>query len=162
MKGYYNNPELTATVLEPDGWFHTGDIAEFDEDGRLYITGRIKNMIVLSGGKKVFPEEVEAVLENNPNFAEICVFGATRKNGAKDGTEELMTVIVPTEETLAKYTSEDDLQSFINHEVKELAVRLAPYKRPVNIVVRKEPLPRTATRKVKRNVVKEETMAIHS
>ena len=161
MKGYYNNPELTATVLEPDGWFHTGDIAEFDEDGRLYITGRIKNMVVLSGGKKVFPEEVEAVLENNPHFAEICVFGATRKNGAKDGTEELMTVIVPTEEVLAKYTNDDELQTFINHEVKELSVRLAPYKRPVNIVVRKEPLPRTATRKVKRNVVKEETMAVH-
>ena len=73
-----------------------------------------------------------------------------------------MTVIVPTDDVLAKYSDADELQSFINHEVKELSVRLAPYKRPVNIVVRKEPLPRTATRKVKRNVVKEETMAIHS
>ncbi len=159
MKGYYNNPEKTEEVLEPDGWLHTGDIAEFDSDGRLYITGRIKNMIVLSGGKKVFPEEVEAVLEKNPNFAEICVFGATRTSGAKDGTEEIMTVIVPTEDIFAKYKNEDELQSFIVHEVKALSVQLAPYKRPVNIVVRKEPLPRTATRKVKRNVVKEETMA---
>lgn len=159
MKGYYNNPEKTAEVLEPDGWLHTGDIAEFDEDGRLYITGRIKNMIVLSGGKKVFPEEVEAVLENNPNFAEICVFGATRTSGAKDGTEEIMTVIVPTQDVLDKYTNESELQAFIGQEVKNLAIKLAPYKRPVNIVVRKEPLPRTATRKVKRNVVKEETMA---
>lgn len=159
MKGYYNNQEKTEEVLEPDGWLHTGDIAEFDADGRLYITGRIKNMIVLSGGKKVFPEEVEAVLEKNPNFAEICVFGATRTSGAKDGTEEIMTVIVPTEDIFAKYKNEDELQSFIVHEVKALSVQLAPYKRPVNIVVRKEPLPRTATRKVKRNVVKEETMA---
>jgi long-chain acyl-CoA synthetase len=160
MKGYYNNPEKTAEVLTPDGWFHTGDIGEFDEDGRLYITGRIKNMIVLSGGKKVFPEEVESVLENNSNFAEICVFGAKRTSGAKDGTEEIMTVIVPTQEVLDKYPSDTELQSFIVQEVKALSVKLAPYKRPVNIVVRKEPLPRTATRKVKRNVVKEETLAV--
>ncbi len=159
MKGYYNNPEKTAEVLEPDGWLHTGDIAEFDEDGRLYITGRIKNMIVLSGGKKVFPEEVEAVLENNQHFAEICVFGATRTSGAKDGTEEIMTVIVPTQEVFDKYTDENELQAFIVQEVKNLSIKLAAYKRPVNIVVRKEPLPRTSTRKVKRNVVKEETLA---
>lgn len=160
MKGYYKNPEKTAEVLEEDGWLHTGDIGEFDSDGRLYITGRIKNMIVLSGGKKVFPEEVESVLEQNPNFAEVCVFGATRTSGAKDGTEEIMTVIVPTEEVLAKYPDESDLQAFIGHEVKNLSVQLAPYKRPVNIVVRKDPFPRTATRKVKRNVVKEQTMAV--
>lgn len=160
MKGYYKNPEKTAEVLEEDGWLHTGDIGEFDSDGRLYITGRIKNMIVLSGGKKVFPEEVESVLEQNPNFAEVCVFGATRTSGAKDGTEEIMTVIVPTEEVLAKYPNESDLQAFIGHEVKNLSVQLAPYKRPVNIVVRKDPFPRTATRKVKRNVVKEQTMAV--
>lgn len=160
MKGYYKNPEKTAEVLEEDGWLHTGDIGEFDSDGRLYITGRIKNMIVLSGGKKVFPEEVESVLEQNPNFAEVCVFGATRTSGAKDGTEEIMTVIVPTEEVLAKCPDENDLQAFIGHEVKNLSVQLAPYKRPVNIVVRKESFPRTATCKVKRNVVKEQTMAV--
>ena len=154
MKGYYNNPEKTAEVLEPDGWLHTGDIGEFDEDGRLYITGRIKNMIVLSGGKKVFPEEVESVLEDNINFAEICVFGAKRTSGAKDGTEEIMTVIVPTQAVLDKYTDKSELEKFIGQEVKNLSIKLAPYKRPVNIVVRKEPLPRTSTRKVKRNVVK--------
>lgn len=160
MKGYYNNPEKTAEVLEPDGWFHTGDIGEFDEDGRLYITGRIKNMIVLSGGKKVFPEEVEAVLEKNENFAEVCVFGATRNSGAKDGTEEIMTVIVPADSVMQKYTDKDELEKYIGQEVKKMAVQLAPYKRPVNIVVRTTPLPRTTTRKVKRKVVKEETMAL--
>ena len=72
-----------------------------------------------------------------------------------------MTVVVPTDDVIAKYDSEDKLQSFIGQEVKNLSVQLAPYKRPVNIVVRKEPLPRTATRKVKRNVVKEETMACY-
>ena len=161
MKGYYKNPEKTAEVLEPDGWLHTGDKGRIDEDGRLYITGRLKNMIVLSGGKKVFPEEVETVLENNPNFAEICVFGATRKSGAKDGTEEIMTVIVPTKEILDKYTDEDELSTFIIQEVKKMSVQLAPYKRPVNITVRKQPLPRTSTNKVKRTIVKEETMSMN-
>ena len=71
-----------------------------------------------------------------------------------------MTVIVPTDEILAKYNNDDELQSFIVHEVKTLSVQLAPYKRPVNIVVRKEPLPRTATRKVKRKVVKEQIMSM--
>jgi len=160
MKGYYNNPEKTSEVLEPDGWLHTGDMGVFDEDGRLYITGRIKNMIVLSGGKKVFPEEVEAVLETNPNFAEVCVFGARRTSGAKDGTEEIMTVIVPADNIIEKYPDRDELEKFIGKEVKNLSVQLAPYKRPVNIVVRTQPLPRTSTRKVKRNVVKDETLSV--
>ena len=129
------------------------------EDRKIYITGRFKNRIVLSGCKKVFPEEVETVLENNPNFAEIGVFGATRKTGAKDGTEEIMTVIVPAKHVLEEHTDEDELQDYIVKEVKSMAVQLAPYKRPVNIIVRKEPLPRTSTNKVKRNIVKEETMA---
>ena len=62
MRGYHNQPEMTSEVLESDGWLHTGDIAKI-RNGHIYITGRIKNMIVLSGGKKVFPEEVEVVLE---------------------------------------------------------------------------------------------------
>ena len=83
MKGYYNRPDMTAEVLGEDGWLHTGDIANIDKYGHIHITGRIKNMIVLSGGKKVFPEEVEAVLGESENFAEICVFGSSRTSGAK-------------------------------------------------------------------------------
>lgn len=160
MKGYYKREDLTSEVLESNGWLHTGDIAKINKHGLVYITGRIKNMIVLSGGKKVFPEEVEAVLELHPDFAEICVFGATRKSGAKDGTEEIMTVIVPTDKIQEKYPVKEDLEKYIGQEVKNLSIKLAPYKRPVNIVVRKEPLPRTSTRKVKRNIVKEETLAM--
>lgn len=104
---------------------------------------------------------MEAVLEGDSNFAEVCVFGAIRTSGAKDGTEEIMTVVVPTEEIMQKYPNDEELESFVTQEVKNLSVQLAPYKRPVNIVVRKEPLPRTATRKVKRNVVKEQTLAQH-
>lgn len=154
MKGYHNQPELTASVIDSDGWLHTGDIAKIDKDGHIFITGRIKNMIVLSGGKKVFPEEVEAVLEKSPYFAEVCVLGISRTFGAKDGTEEIAAVIVPSEELTTKY-DDATLETLIRSEVKTLSSRLTAYKRPVNIIISKKPLPRTATRKVKRKEVKE-------
>ena len=154
MKGYHNQPELTAQAIDPDGFFHTGDIARMDKEGRIYITGRIKNMIVLSGGKKVFPEEVEAVLEKNDNFAELCVFGTSREGGAKDGTEDIAVVIVPKDHIKEQYQGEA-LNAFIRDEVKKSSKNLAPYKRPINVTVLTEPLPRTATRKIKRKEVKE-------
>ena len=154
MKGYHNQPELTAEVIDKDGWFHTGDIAEIKNGGHIYITGRIKNMIVLSGGKKVFPEEVEAVLEKSPLFAEVCVLGLVRKSGSKDGTEEIAAVVVPRPEIIDKYTDED-LEKVIRAEAKQLSTHLTAYKRPVNIIVSKKSLPRTATNKVKRKEVKQ-------
>jgi len=155
MKGYYNNPNMTAEVLEADGWLHTGDIAQIDKGGQIYITGRIKNMIVLSGGKKVFPEEVETVLEKSPYFSEVCVLGVSRAGGVKDGTEEIVAVVVPNEDTVKKFPEEKELNRIIREEVKHLSNHLASYKRPHNITISKEPLPKTATRKVKRNEVKE-------
>lgn len=155
MKGYYNRPDITSEVLKPDGWLHTGDIAKIDNDGHIYITGRIKNMIVLSGGKKVFPEEVETVLEKSPNFSEVCVLGVSRAGGVKDGTEEIVAVIVPNEDLANRLSDEKELNKAIREEVKFLSNQLASYKRPHNIIISKEPLPRTATRKVKRNEVKE-------
>lgn len=153
MRGYHNQPKMTSEVLEADGWLHTGDIAEI-RNGHIYITGRIKNMIVLSGGKKVFPEEVESVLEKSPYIAEVCVLGTSRNFGAKDGTEEITVVAVPQKDIIAKYGN-DTTEKLIKDEIKKLSLRLTAYKRPVNIVVRTEPLPRTTTRKVKRKEVKQ-------
>ena len=153
MRGYHNQPEMTSEVLEADGWLHTGDIAKI-RNGHIYITGRIKNMIVLSGGKKVFPEEVESVLEKSPYIAEVCVLGTSRNFGAKDGTEEITVVAVPQKDIIAKYGN-DTTEKLIKDEIKKLSLRLTAYKRPVNIVVRTEPLPRTTTRKVKRKEVKQ-------
>lgn len=154
MKGYHNQPELTAEVIDSDGWFHTGDIARISNDGHIYITGRIKNMIVLPGGKKVFPEEVEAVLEKSPIFAEVCVLGVTKTFGAKDGAEEVAAVIVPHDNILAQ-NDMPTVEKMVRDEVKKLSQQLASYKRPVNVTVSKLPLPRTTTRKVKRLEVKE-------
>lgn len=153
MKGYYGRQDLTDEVLEKDGWFHTGDIAEI-RNGLLYITGRIKNMIVLSGGKKVFPEEVETVMQQSDNFAEVCVVGMPKAGGEKDGCEEIVSIFVPTEEYANKFDNFEDLEKAVKAEVKALSMQLAPYKRPINIVVRREALPRTATSKVKRKEVK--------
>ena len=153
MKGYHNQPELTAEAITEDGWLHTGDIAKIDKDGHIFITGRIKNMIVLSGGKKVFPEEVEAVLEKSSYFKEVCAFGHVRTFGSKDGTEEVTAVVVPTEEIINQYNDEE-IDKLVKGEVKQLAMKLTPYKRPVNVIVSKDALPRTATNKVKRKEVK--------
>lgn len=154
MKGYYNQPELTAEVIEPDGWLHTGDIAKIDEDGFVFITGRIKNMIVLNGGKKVFPEEVEAVLQQSTMFREACVVGTKRNGGQKDGTEDISVVVVPQEEIINSTPDDAELLKKVRAEVKELSNRLSLFKRPTNVIISKEPLPRTATSKVKRKEVK--------
>ena len=153
MKGYHNQPVLTAEVIDKDGWLHTGDIAKI-KHGHIYITGRIKNMIVLSGGKKVFPEEVEAVLEKSPYFAEVCILGVSRTFGSKDGTEDIAAVIVPKDDIIEKYDWET-VEKLMRQEVKNLSQQLTAYKRPINIVITKNPLPRTTTRKIKRKEVRE-------
>ncbi len=149
MQGYYGKPEMTKEVINEEGWFHTGDIGEIDKQGYIRITGRIKNMIVLGGGKKIFPEEVEAALEQSPLIKEICVMSLKIKSGNKSGTEEVGAIIVPSDE-LAKKTDEE-IQKEIEANIKSLSeANLAPYKQPTVVVVRREDLPKTSTRKVKR------------
>lgn len=160
MKGYYNLPELTAEAVNEDGWLHTGDIARIDRDGFIFITGRIKSMIVLSGGKKVFPEDIETVLEPSPKFAEVCVFGAKRSGGQKDGTEDIFVAIVPSKQVLEGVKCDEELETIIRAEVKILSDKLSHYKRPTNIIISKEAFPRTSTRKVKRKEVKKALVGV--
>lgn len=154
MKGYHNQPEMTAEVIDEQGWLHTGDIAVIDKDGHLYITGRIKNMIVLQGGKKVFPEEVEAVIEKSNYISEVCVLGLSRTFGSKEATEEITAVVVPKTDLYNSYSAED-IERMIRLDIKSLSTRLAQYKRPTNIIISKEELPKTTTRKIKRKEIKE-------
>ena len=72
MKGYWNRPDATAAVLK-DGWLHTGDLGYFDSGGNLFITGREKDVIVLSNGKNVYPEEIESYYLKSPYIKEIGV-----------------------------------------------------------------------------------------
>lgn len=163
MQGYWGKPEMTAEVIDENGWFHTGDIGEIDNKGYLYITGRIKNMIVLGGGKKIFPEEVEAVLEKSEMIKELCVMSVKIQGGNKEGTEEVCAVIVPTDEVIKKYPDKIELEKAITDEVNALAkANLAPYKCPTVITIHEEDLPKTSTRKVKRKEVQEWYYSLNS
>jgi long-chain acyl-CoA synthetase len=145
MKGYYNREDWTREVIDSEGWLHTGDLGQFDSDGFLYITGRLKNMIVLGDGKKVHPEEVETVLEKSTIWKEICVSSCLSKKNILQGTEEVCAVIV---QPMAE-------EKEVLDEIERLTAGLAPYKKPVRILFRQEELPRTSTRKIKRHLVRE-------
>ena len=92
-------------------------------------------------------------------MAEVCVFGAYHTTGAKDGTEEVVAVVVP-KETLYSSHTEEEIDKIVRADIKQHLLRLTPYKRPVNIIIRKDALPKTTTRKVKRKEVKELVGAI--
>ena len=159
MKGYYKQEELTKEVIEPDGWLHTGDIARIDKKGQVYITGRIKNMIVLPGGKKVFPEEIEAVMDESDLIKEACALSVKKQSGEKKGTEEVTIVVVPKDELYEKYDN-DTVKKLVVADIKKLSLKLSHFKRPTNIIVSKEELPKTATKKVKRKEVQELALTI--
>ncbi|MBQ9149774.1 AMP-binding protein [bacterium] len=152
MKGYYNKPEMTRDVLTEDGWLKTGDIAKISKQGFIYITGRLKNMIVLSGGKKVFPEEVEAVLSKSDLIEEVIVYSEIKKSGAKQGTEEIVAKIYPGKNAIENH-DKAELENLVKAEVKRLSLELSQYKRPTNIDVTFEPLPRTGISKISRKAI---------
>jgi len=154
MKGYFRNPEKTAQVIK-DGWFHTGDLGYLDKDGFLYISGRKKNMIVLGGGKKVFPEEVESVMAHSPYIKEICVLARTAERGLRKGHEEVYAVIVPNLELFEaeKITAKEEIRGGLSSEIARLSKDLAPYKRIMGFEISYEELPKTVTKKVRRDVV---------
>jgi long-chain acyl-CoA synthetase len=137
MRGYVDRPDLTAAAIDERGWFSTGDLGRIDADGYLYVTGRAKDVIVLGGGKKVYPDEVEQVLAQHAGFAEVCVLGVA----ARHGNEDVCAVVVP-----APGREELDAEA----EIARALASLAAFKRPTRVFVRREPIPRTTTRKAKR------------
>lgn len=151
MMGYYKNDELTNQVLDKDGWFHTGDVGYVDKEGFLYITGRIKKMIVLEGGKKVMAEEVEEVLANCSEISEVCVLGSQKIYGNIGGNEEVIAVVVPSESVKESLIHEVDIEKHVIDSVKKAATVLTNFKQPTQIVVIPTELPKTTTMKVKIN-----------
>lgn len=133
MKGYYKNPEITSKTIR-NGWLHTGDLGKFDDEGYLYIVGRIKN-IIISGGLNIYPEEIEEVLINNPNVKEVVVLPE-----AHDILGEIPYAKIVLKENC--YISQDDLLSYCIE-------KLPANKIPSKIIFCNE-LEKTYTGKLKR------------
>ena len=154
MRGYYNNPEATREAVVDD-WLHTGDLGYIDEDGFLHILGRKKSVIVTPGGKKVYPEEVEAEILKSRYILECLVWG----DGDGHPTEEpeVCAIVVPNIETfvnegLEKAGAVDvaKVEEILRREVKERCQNLAPFKRVTKLTIRNEEFEKTTTRKIKR------------
>jgi len=144
MKGYYKMPEETAETLK-DGWLHTGDKGYLDEDGFLFINGRVKNLIILSNGENISPEEIENKLALNPLVGEVIVTG--EDNG-------LTARIYPDQDVVAAKGLDGEaihaaLQAFLDQYNKNQPT----YRQITGLVVRENPFIRSATKKIKRQEV---------
>ena len=132
MKGYWNRPDDTAATFTPDGWLRSGDAGYIDEEGYLYISDRVKDMII-SGGENIYPAEIENALMSHPAVADVAVIGVPSERWGE--TPLAVVVREPGSEP-----SEDDL-------IRHCRTRLATYKSPSQVVFT-DVLPRNPTGKV--------------
>ncbi len=146
MLGYYENEEATKQVLK-DGWFYTGDLGYLDKDGFLFLTGREKDVIVLKNGKKVFPEELEMLIDNLPEVEESLIYGMAQKG---DKNDPMVSVKIVYKEEALKDKTKEELYQILWNKVKEINKTLPPYKYIKHMILTKEPLIKTTTNKVKR------------
>ena len=142
MKGYYNRPEETREVIDSDGYLHTGDLASFDSAGRVTITGRTKEIIVLSNGKNVQPSEIEYKLEKYDKYIKEA---AVVQNG-----DMLCAIIVP-EPMWARTMTDNEVAAQLKREVLEpYNLTVSAYKKIMNVIVYRGELPRTRLEKLQR------------
>ena len=153
MLGYFGNPQATAEVLR-DGWFLTGDLGRVLADGRLKITGRVKNMIATAAGKKIYPEEIEIHLGNSPYILEVVVVGGRDARGER---EEVHAHVFPDFQALGALArsqgqafDEAYVEATLRREVETRCQLLAPYKRVKRVIVRRQEFAKTTTGKIRR------------
>ncbi|MBC7660577.1 MAG: AMP-binding protein [Chitinophagaceae bacterium] len=150
MLGYKDDPGATGSVIDDDGWLHTGDKGYLDKDGYLFITGRSRNIIVLGGGKKVFPEEVEQDLADLKLTSEFAV-----TSHSSGDWEEVVLVAVPSPDTRLRYGDDlEGMRSAIHTDARVLLKGTAQYKHPARVLILVGNLPRTSTHKVKTSQLK--------
>ena len=145
MLGYYQNEEKTKEVLK-DGYFHTGDLGYIDKDGFLFVTGRIKDMIVLKNGKKIFPQELEILLNDSPLIVESFVYLSPTE------TDKLCTKLVyNVDNDELKGKTEEEIYEILKAEVKKVNTKTPTYKNIRGITITRDPLIKTTTQKIKRH-----------
>lgn len=152
MLGYYENDEETNKVLK-DGWFYTGDLGYIDKDGFIFITGRQKNMIVLKNGKKIFPEEIETLV-NRIDLVEECMVFGMPDEADKNDVKLSVKVVYNKDEVKQKYgdISFDEIRDIIWDRIKnEVNTTVPRYKHIMNMILTDKELIKTTTKKVKRN-----------
>ncbi len=149
MLGYYKQSELTREVLSEDGWFKTGDFGYINKAGLLVITGRKKNLIVLSNGKNIYPEEIEEYIQGIDYVKEVVVYSVKDENGIEDA---LCAEIFPDYEHEA-VKDNSDVQSMVRKDVSEATKLLPAYKKITKIKLREEAFIKNSSNKIKRNLI---------
>ena len=147
MLGYYKNEEETNRVIK-DGWFNTEDLGYLDSEGRVLVTGRSKNMIVLKNGKNVFPEEIENYLQAIPYIAEVAVTSFENEGGQETGLCAHVFLDKNSEEA-----SRDDIEKILRRDIEIACKPLPKYKKIAKINIRKEEFEKTTSNKIKRNKI---------
>lgn len=147
MLGYYENEEATRAVLK-DGWFDTGDLGYFDEEGVLFVTGRKKNVIVLKSGKKVFPEELEELVNKIDVVKESMVFGFPKE----DDVDVSVKIQYDEDVRKEKYAelSDEEFEKVVWNEIKEINKEMPKYKYMKHMILTTEDFIKTTTAKIKR------------
>ena len=155
MPGYYNNPSATKETFD-NGWFKTGDLGYFDEEGFLFVCGRKKNVIIANNGENVYPEEIEDILNRNQFVLESMVYGEEDEKH----NERIVALIVPDTSAFIEYSNKNNVQinpelidNLISQAVKETNKQLPAFKQIRNFYIHEHELEKTTTQKVKRYAV---------
>lgn len=148
MMGYYENPEATDEVMSEDGWFRTGDIGYLDKKGCIHITGRKKSMIVLTNGKKAFPEEIEYLVNRIAGVKDSLVWG---NDSTRDTIDICARIMIEKEMLPESITREDkEVSNYLAEQLKQINQEMPQYKAIKYFIWNEQDMIKTTTLKIKR------------
>ncbi len=147
MLGYYRDIKSTTEAFDEEGFFRTGDLGRVDDQGALFITGRLKNLIILSNGKNVYPEEIEKVFGIIPGVQDAVVYEGKSKRGAEHNA--IVLEVFPDKE-YCEANDVSDMQAYLKKYVDDYNKHAVPYKKVGLLKVREEDFPKNTLRKIQR------------